>query len=259
MRLLGRSEDQQALRDTWHLRQPGCEAGPAGDVLAAWKYLADASPQMIEQGSEQGIVNLTDTRLPEQIAVQLGVRWSDELSHIPNWMDALRQAKKPAPFAMADIIAQIHKARPDARLLAFWYGDLVLAKEMHWPTAVPLITGRSQSSAFRYAGDRGRILPGEPAFERAICLALAEACTAACQMAADMARRADRLIQVAPKLRAKGAGEAIQRLLDDDAVSGSLQTKHLTRWGARRLFERLIAQDAIRELSGRTSFRLYGI
>ena len=49
----------------------------------------------------------------------------------------------------------------------------------------------------------------------------------------------------APKLRAKGAGEAIRRLLDDDAVSGSLTAPNLTRWGARRLFERLEALDAV--------------
>ena len=62
-----------------------------------------------------------------------------------------------------------------------------------------------------------------------------------------------------PKLRAKGAGEAIQRLLDDDAVPGTLHTAQLTRWGSRRLFERLLALDAVRELSGRAAFKLYGL
>ena len=91
------------------------------------------------------------------------------------------------------------------------------------------------------------------------CVALALAATEACRIAGDIAPRAARLIEVAPKLRAKGAGEVIQFLLDDDAISGTLQTKSLTRWGSRRLFERLTALGAVRELSGRASFRLYGL
>ncbi|RWH45198.1 MAG: DUF1403 family protein, partial [Mesorhizobium sp.] len=80
-----------------------------------------------------------------------------------------------------------------------------------------------------------------------------------CRLAAELSRRAERLIAVAPKLRAKGAGDVIQRLLDDDAVSGSLTTKNPSRFAARRLFERLQQLEAVRELSGRTTFRLFGL
>ncbi|RWG27974.1 DUF1403 family protein, partial [Mesorhizobium sp.] len=62
-----------------------------------------------------------------------------------------------------------------------------------------------------------------------------------------------------PKLRAKGAGDVMQRLLDDDAVSGSLTTKNLSRFASRRLFERLQQLEAVRELSGRATFRLFGL
>lgn len=72
-----------------------------------------------------------------------------------------------------------------------------------------------------------RLRPGgegadQEALERAVCLALAETAAAACRLAGDMAWRAERLVAAAPKLRAKGAGEVVKRLRDDDAVSGTL-------------------------------------
>jgi hypothetical protein len=48
-------------------------------------------------------------------------------------------------------------------------------------------------------------------------------------------------------------------LFDDDAVSGSLTTATLSRWGSRRLFERLATLEAARELAGRAAFRPYGL
>ncbi len=58
MTLLGRAEDEAALRDAWLLRQPGDEAGPAGNVLAGLKqnlpadiaYAGVGGPHMAEEG-----------------------------------------------------------------------------------------------------------------------------------------------------------------------------------------------------------------
>ena len=63
-----------------------------------------------------------------------------------------------------------------------------------------------------------------------------------------------------PKLRAKGAGAALQALLDEDCLAASSEIGgQLSERGARRLFDRLVAFGAIRELTGRATFRLYGL
>lgn len=78
-------------------------------------------------------------------------------------------------------------------------------------------------------------------------------------MAVELSRRAARLLALARKLRAKGAGDVIFLLLSEDAVSGLLTTKNLSRFASRRLFERLQQLEAVRELSGRPTFRLFGL
>jgi len=60
-------------------------------------------------------------------------------------------------------------------------------------------------------------------------------------------------------LRAKGSGDVIKLLLEDDAVPGSWSSPKLSARGARRLFDRLGGLGAVRELSGRPTFRLYGL
>jgi hypothetical protein len=77
-------------------------------------------------------------------------------------------------------------------------------------------------------------------------------------LAADLARRAARLQAVAPKLRAKPAGRAVDLFLSRDALApGGLS--FMSDRAARRLCDRLVDLGALRELTGRDTFRLYGL
>ena len=77
---------------------------------------------------------------------------------------------------------------------------------------------------------------------------------------AELGRRAEKLVAAQPKLRAKGAGAALRALLDEDSLSASSKIGgQMSERGARRLFDRLVALGAVRELTGRATFRLYGL
>jgi hypothetical protein len=82
-------------------------------------------------------------------------------------------------------------------------------------------------------------------------------------LAADLARRAARLREVAPKLRAKSADRAVDLFLSRDALAPAALAREmpgsLSDRAARRLCERLVDLGAVRELTGRDTFRLYGV
>ncbi|CDX57719.1 conserved hypothetical protein [Mesorhizobium plurifarium] len=247
MRLAGRAEDAAALRDAWQLCPAGANPGPAGAIFAAWQQQALHPPVASAE------------RLAKVIEL-LGLAWDDEaLVGLCAAIDDQVRGDRPAPFAAAAIAAHVVAMRPDAELLAWWLADLVLAQGLRWPRPLSLLMAQAFGPAFRGEASGKRIRPGEKGFERAVCLALVQAATEACRLATELSRRAERLMAVAPKLRAKGAGDVIFLLLSEDAVAGSLVTKNLSRFAARRLFDRLQQFDVVRELSGRTTFRLFGL
>jgi len=141
------------------------------------------------------------------------------------------------------------------QILALWLADTVLAARLKWPLPLPLIAGALVHPSLRTGGHRP--YPGDPNWTRSCCLAYGHAAVAACDLFAELGRRSQQLLAVAPRLRAKGAGAVIETLLDEDAVRPSAGA--MSDRGMRRLFDRLVALGGVRELTGRSTFRLYGL
>jgi len=242
----GRGEDAAALRDTFHLTRPGADPGPAGCRLRAWRGLTAGSSARWRSQVERAAESLD---VPRDEALQAAV----------DAAEACADGNRLAPFAAA-CAYQLARAALTAgkmgagegELLAAWLADAVLALKLKWPFALPLLV--NSLSVDRRGGARGPGGEGD-----AILFGFARAAGQAGDLAAELARRAQKLAEAAPKLRAESAGAALQALLDEDSLSAAGEISGLSERGARRLFERLVALGAVRELTGRATFRLYGL
>ncbi|MBX4898756.1 DUF1403 family protein [Rhizobium bangladeshense] len=245
-RMLGRNEEEDALRDAVLLTPEKGDPGPAGRLFLATRMLARRTA-------------MPGTAFVRELTELLSIQWDSDLSSIADLADAAIQSGRAAPLAIADLVSAIMALRPEAEVLALALADIVLARKLKWAKPVPLLLPVRFGSAFRTIGGRGRVRPGEPAYPKAICLAVVSSAEAALQSAADIDRRAARLMAAVPKVRTKGGDAVIQKLLNEDAIPASAPGCSLSRWAATRLFERLESFEAVREVSGRSSFRMYGL
>ncbi|GLQ29104.1 MAG: DUF1403 family protein [Tritonibacter mobilis] len=220
----GRPERAGDLRDAVHLLRPGDLPGPGGETYLAWRRAVERPVSIKALGRA----------LPTL-----------EQGQIATWLDA----GQGAPVGRAAMVLEaVFRAAPRAEVAALILAEAALAQALGWDHLVPLLAPGLKRADLRKQGDDLRL-----ASHRAIIPSVIEAA----RHAADLARRAAHLKAVAPKLRAKGAGDAVEMFLTRDAVTPSALP--LPDRAARRLCDRLVDLGAVRELSGRDTFRLYGV
>lgn len=223
--LAGRREGACGLRDALHLTKAGADPGPAGRVLRQWSRVV-ARPISVA-----GLARSLEGVSPERIALCL-----DAVGATP--------VNKAAQVIEA-VLGDAPRGEPAALILA----DAVLSLSLGQSHVLPLLALGLKARDFRLRGDDLRL-----ACHRAAVASVGQALP----LAADLARRAARLRAAAPKLRAKSAGRAVDLFLARDALApGALS--FMSDRAARRLCERLVNLDALRELTGRDTFRLYGL
>ncbi len=222
----GRPERAADLRDALHLLRPGDRPGPAGAVYHQWRRAVDraiSAPAL-------------KRAMPELLA-----------PHVPVWLEAGQGGVVRRAAAVLEAVLTDHPAEEAAALIL---ADAALARALGWGHLVPVLAAGLNRRDLRSTGDDLTI-----ACHRAVV----KAAPGIAQLAADLTRRAGALHAVSVKLRAKGASDAVAIFLTRDAVAPAALTGFMSDRAARRLCDRLVSLGVVRELTGRDTFRLYGV
>jgi hypothetical protein len=230
MHMLGRPERAGDIRDAVHLLRPGDQPGPAGAIYLQWQRAA-ARPVSVK---------MLQRALP-----------SVTVEQIATWLDA----ERGGPVMRAAIILEsVLAAHPREEVMALILADAVLAQSLGWTHVLPLLATGLKSRDLR---KRGMDL------ELACHKALVSSIGATLPIASDLTRRVAHLQAVVPKLRAKGAQDAVALFLTKDALSPTIALADpsvgMSDRAARRFCDRLVDLGVVRELTGRDTFRLYGV
>ena len=268
-KLEGRLTSAADIRDAWRLTPPDADGvrhwGPDGDGLAFWRRAVK--------------LRLVTGDWQVKLAALAGPRFEDAVTA---WVDeASAAARRDDPMAAAaGVMKTVLLADDRAERIACLLADVVLAKALRWERPLPLAALHLQRSMLRDLRGLRDLRPGcrlrgpddgdrqqDRASEIAIMAALIDSARSAYGLAVDLADRARALRAIAPKLRARSSDDAVALFLTEDAVSPSGMLSPVIRGtrtpmtgrAARRLCDRLVELGVVRELTGRSTFRLYGL
>jgi hypothetical protein len=248
-RLLRLREDEAALRDAEHLAAAE-DPGPGGRLHRLWRGLAsqDASLDAERFGEALRLLDLPEAGEAPALIGELR-----ELANGPG--DPISLVAQAATRAYRFLPA------PEGEIFAAWTADLLLALRLGWKRPAPLLVTKILAPSLRRGAVGARRRPNDSGWSQAVATAYALAASDAHALALELSRRAEKLLTVAPKLRAKRASRVVELLLAEDCVAPARAAKcsGLSDRAARRLFDRLVELEAVREVSGRTVFRLYGL
>lgn len=228
--IAGRREGAGAMRDALHLTKAGDDPGPAGSILRQW------SRAVSRQISVSNLGRALEGVAPERIALSL-------------------DATGPTPVdRAAQVIEAVLTDFPRGEVAALILADAVLSLALGRDHLLPLIGLVMTARDLCLRGDDLRLC-----CHRAAVKGVGQALP----LGSTLARAAARLHAAVPKLRAKGAARAVEMFLSQDALTpvalARAMPEILSDRAARRLCERLVELGVLRELTGRDTFRLYGV
>ena len=231
----GRREGEAQLRDAFALRKPGDDPGPAGWMLLGWRALGEARALRSVDWPARlpGFFDLPPKPI-SGILRELGARF---VGRTP-----------PLRFA-AEAAREVLALGPAWRGLALWLADAALARALGWDRPVPLLAAHVPRAAFRLEGE---------AWLAACAAAWGRGAVAAFDLHGDLTRRATALRAAHLRRPGKDSGAILIALLTEDALAAQAGAEASDR-AARRLFDRLTSLGLVRELTGRPTFRLYGL
>lgn len=251
-KLEGRMAREGDIRDAYHLTPPDEEGvqhwGPDGDVLEFWR--------------RAGRMRIGDKDWVDTLS-----RQADGNDFIAEWVDgAMTTSTRFGPMAAAvEIMGLVLDADDRAERLACLLADVVIAKSLGWEKCLPMTALHLTKTNLRELRDGAKESKCEA--ETAVQVAIAKSAQSTFRLANQLTARAETLRAIAPKLRARGSEDAVAVFLSEDAVAPSgMLSPHIrgtrtemTGRAARRLCDRLVELGVVKELTGRSTFRLYGV
>lgn len=221
-RLLRVSADEAALRDAECLTCPGDDPGPVGRVHRLWRRFA-ALP----------------SRLAGETVAALGMETG---------------AKDGAGGWTGEVVALMQ-------------ADADIAAALGWERPLPLAATVIADPVWREGRERRPFRVGAEGWEARRMAVIGLAAVRAHALAVELSRRAERVTAAADGLRTRDGGAGLRLILSDDCVVPWRMAGHgkdaTTGLGsdraARRFCESLHAKGALKLLTDRPTFRLYGL
>jgi hypothetical protein len=234
-RLEGRPEGEAQLRDAVAFLRPGDDPGPAGRMLIGWRALGEARAVRAAEWPARlpGAFDLPQEPLAPLLR-HLGARFAGP--------------GLPLRFA-AEAAQEVCALGPAYRGAALWLADALLARAFGWGRPVPLLAAHLPRAAFRLEGE---------AWLAACAAAWGRGAVGAVDLHRGLLRRAGALRSAPLRRPGKDTAAVFAALLTEDALAAQAGAETSAR-AARRLFDRLTAHGLVRELTGRPTFRLYGL
>jgi hypothetical protein len=245
-KLEGRLAREADIRDSYHLTPPGEARGPDGDILAFWRDAAR--------------LKLTGRDWHLTVQGLVGAAFADDALRVI--ASGATRAKSHGPLAgCVAAMRAVLEVDDRAERVACLLSDIVLARALNWTSVLPLMAQQLTKTMLRdlVADGQGADLK----VQAGLLISIEDTI----RLGSDLASRATLLIAAAPKLRAKGSDAAVALFLSEDAIGPSMMlsptiqgtTIPMTDRAARRFCDRLVELGVARELTGRPTFRLYGI